>query len=80
VITARTKTKTCRLDAPLSATAVPYRSQGKDLSFGDLRFGDLRELAHIPPRATIAQIDANHHDVVMNVHTLTSIQEVLDAA
>jgi pimeloyl-ACP methyl ester carboxylesterase len=41
---------------------------------------DLRNFAHIAPRATTAEIDANHYDIVMHDHTLSAIRGFLDAA
>ncbi len=41
---------------------------------------DLRNFAHIAPRATIAEIVANHYDVVMRDHTLSATRGFLDAA
>lgn len=41
---------------------------------------DLRNFAHISPRATIAEIHANHYDIVMHDHTLSTIRGFLDAA
>lgn len=41
---------------------------------------DLRNFAHIAPRATIAEIDANHYDIVMHDHSLSAIRGFLDAA
>lgn len=41
---------------------------------------DLRNFAGIAPRATIAEIGANHYDIIMNDHTLSVIRGFLDAA
>ena len=41
---------------------------------------DLRNFAQIAPRATIAEIDAGHFDIITNDHTLATIREFLDAA
>ncbi|GAC1531910.1 MAG: hypothetical protein NVS2B8_20510 [Vulcanimicrobiaceae bacterium] len=41
---------------------------------------DLENFARIAPRATVAEIDANHYDIVMHANTLAVIAEFLDAA
>jgi hypothetical protein len=41
---------------------------------------DLENFARIAPRATTAEIDANHYDIVMHDHTLSTIRGFLDAA
>ena len=41
---------------------------------------DLRNFARIAPRVTIAEIAANHYDIVMHDHTLSEIRVFLDAA
>ncbi|GAC1520285.1 MAG: hypothetical protein NVS2B3_16670 [Vulcanimicrobiaceae bacterium] len=41
---------------------------------------DLRNFARNAPRATVAEIDANHYDIVMHDNTLAVIAEFLDAA
>ncbi|MBD5654542.1 MAG: hypothetical protein IAI50_05100, partial [Candidatus Eremiobacteraeota bacterium] len=41
---------------------------------------DLQNFARIAPRATVAEIHANHYDIVMHDHTLSVIGGFLDAA
>ena len=41
---------------------------------------DLRNFARIAPRPTVAEIQANHYDIVMHDHTLSHIRGFLDAA
>lgn len=40
---------------------------------------DLKNFARIAPQATVAEIDANHYDILMHADTLASIREFLDA-
>lgn len=41
---------------------------------------DLKNFARIAPRASVADIQANHYDIVMHDHTLSAIRGFLDAA
>ncbi len=41
---------------------------------------DLQNFARIAPRATVAEIAANHYDIIMHDHTLSIIRRYLDAA
>ncbi|MGH7728770.1 MAG: alpha/beta fold hydrolase [Vulcanimicrobiaceae bacterium] len=41
---------------------------------------DLRNFVRIAPRATVAEVDDNHYEIVMHPHTVATIRGFLDAA